>query len=207
MIYFNILMRKYFVANGLFLVLLIVLMAGCAENTAPNQDTPAQENVIDNSNKSDRPVGRPGAKFSDESALKYILGSSDYNMWGVLCRLSSRGKEIHDSKYTLICPDNKALLTYGMDIVSLLKKPENKALLDKLVERHVIDHPLTIEKMKSEESLTTIGGEVLTFDTKALTLNGIALNTDQMITKQGIMIGLSGCIDFPIEALKKQMKN
>jgi len=192
------------IVKRVFLFGVMNCFLACAEQNTNKQELPI-EKVESDANKNAGHIGRSGAKFNDESALKYILGSDDYNMWGVLCRISSKAKEINSSKYTLLCPNNKALLAYGMDVVSLLKKPENIGLLDKLVEKHIINQPLTIGKLEGVGELKTIGGDILVFDSELLQVNGIALTTDQMITKQGIIIGLFGCIDFPDTALAKQI--
>lgn len=178
----------------------------CTESGGSKAETEKENITTEGPNKTEQPVGRPGAKFNNESALKYILGSDEYNMWGVLCRMSSYSKEINGSDYTLLCPNNKTFLTYGVELTALLKKPENIGLLDALVKKHIINRPLTIDKLKDAGELETIGGDKLDFDFESLKINGVHLNSEQTITKKGIIIGIEGCIDFPKETLMKQLK-
>ncbi len=177
----------------LFVLFVALLFSSCAD-TGPSGSIAEEQPVVEQQ----MPIRKNRSIEREEnlsSPMACALSKKDYSMWGILCQRSSHSKRLAQSNYHLISPSNEALSTFGVDVVSLLKYPENLDMLDELVGLHILE-------ISADEQMA----DLASVSEKVESTTGLILNEDKIKTSHGYFLGSTGCLKFPLTELEKRSK-
>ncbi|MBL0316174.1 MAG: hypothetical protein IPP69_10485 [Flavobacteriales bacterium] len=92
---------------------------------------------------------------------------------------------------------------YNQRTLSELKRPENIALMDKMMAAHLLQEEMSFETIFRQKELMTVDGTKLFVDSASRTINGISCTTREVITKGGTVIIIEGIINHDDDQVKE----
>lgn len=192
---------------GIFIALFVV---SCTE-TPQNQNTEKVDAAqpLSPSEKADqygRKEAGKGTFNNTDNALLYMLSTGNINFWGSLVSASSYVKEVTSGDYVVLCPTNEVLKSMDFELVTALKMPENKDLLDALVANHMTKGPFEILKYTALTDVSMLSGKTLTIDPGQSRIGGALYTKEQVNTAKGAVLVMNEVIDFPEAELSKRSK-
>ncbi|MDZ4751571.1 MAG: fasciclin domain-containing protein [Flavobacteriales bacterium] len=128
---------------------------------------------------------------------KFAATNAEFNQFGELIALSDYAKRLQNEDLILLCPSNKEFSLKDKNIVELLKLPEHKSELNKLIANHIIKPPFNVEKLDLVGEVRNIEGKVYKVDANKRTIENVDLGTYEVICDVGKISELRGVIGFP----------
>lgn len=189
------------------LVFIVLVLSSCvdsdqskANNQKKNEKTineePPKDNALDNSNGG---IGKSDAG----NVMRFTMTSGDYSVWGYLLSLSSWAETATDKEVTFLCPNNEIFQPGQKHLISELKRPENKKLLDALMGKHLLKGSMNLEAINKMQSVETITGQILKVDKAMHTIGGVAYTSKEISTEKGHVIILEDLLEYPLLELKE----
>lgn len=194
---------------GIFITLLIVSCAETPQNQNKNTEIANEAPPLTPAEKADqygRKEAGKGTFNNTENALLYMLSTGNINFWGSLVSASSYVKEVTGGDYVVLCPTNEVLKSLDFELVTALKMPENKDVLDALIANHMTKGPFEILKFTSLTEISMLSGKTLTIDPGQSRIGGALYTREQVNTAKGAVLVMNEVIDFPEAELSKRMK-
>lgn len=125
------------------------------------------------------------------SPYRYIISAEDYSIFASLVQASSLSKHIHGAGMTLLAPKNRAF--EGTNDYKALLQNGDVAKIDAFVAPYILKGQIGYKELKEEANLTNHLGNVLNIDVQGgITVAGASVSTEEVFTKNGIVIGLNG---------------
>lgn len=153
--------------NLIFAFFLVALSIGFGVNTVSAQDTMKKD---DKMMKSDNPMVGGAAMYKNKNIVENAMNSADHTTLvaavkaaGLVDTLMSKGP------FTVFAPTNAAFDALPAGTVDTLLKPENKAMLSKILTYHVVAGKMdskaimkAIKKGNGKAMFKTVAGGMLT---------------------------------------------
>jgi uncharacterized surface protein with fasciclin (FAS1) repeats len=187
-------------------------LVACGEkpqNQTESMQSTAEASALTAAEKADQYARKNAGKGSfnnAENALLYMLSTGNLNLWGSLVSESSFAKDVAGGEFVVLCPTNDVLRTMDFELLSLLKLPDNKDLLDGLISNHMIKGPFEVAKYTAVTELTLHSGKVVNIDPGQSRIGGALYRKEQINTAKGAVLLMSEVIAFPEAELTKRSK-
>ena len=179
-----------------------IFMAGCGGKPAnAEESTSTQEKKEANS-----PIGSPeddASQATDIDLARYVASSSQFGTFGQFLSRSTWSAKTKDKRVTFLCPSDESLKRYNQRTLSELKRPENIAVMDKMIASHLLQEEMSFETIFRQKELVTVDGTKLFVDSASRTINGISCTTREVITKGGTVIIIEGIINHDDDQVKE----
>lgn len=177
----------------------------CAEKTGnQEQGTENKENT-----RKESPISTEAdlpTKATDIDLARYATSTSTIGTFGHLLGKSTWFEKLKDQKITFFCPTDESLKNYNISVISQLKLPENKGVLDKIIGSHLVKEDLNLATIYRMKELVAADGSKLVVDSASQTINGIAFSGQEVITKGGTIVVIRGIINHDEDAVKASVK-
>lgn len=141
-------------------------------------------------------------KIDATNIMRYAMGSDEFASWGYLISKSKWTEKFATGNYTLLCPTSEVMANGDRMIISELKRPENKDLLDMVMGNHILKTQMTYDQFLNAEVVETMSGRKWKVDRQAKTIEGIAFKTQDLVAAGGNIIVLDDIIEYPVKELK-----
>ncbi len=164
------------------------------------------EEVVNEQKTEGENLGELNSGFGKSDAgnvMRFVINSGDYSTWGHLLSISSWSEVAAEKEVTFLCPNNEIFQSGKKHLIGELKRPENKALLDDLIGKHLLKGSMNIDAISKMETVETISGLTLKVDKALRTIGGIPYTSKEIMTEKGYVIVMEDLLEYPLEKLKE----
>lgn len=156
--------------NLLFLVVLTLTLAGCARvgNLSINNDAPLPSptpSVSPAEALNNTPVPTPNSDVTQRDIVAVLSQRGDTTVAAAAIETAEMEKVLQEAgPFTVFIPDNAAFTTISTDTINTLLRSDQRPVLIKMLQYHIVRGRYTAADLKAGQVLTTLEGDTLTVD-------------------------------------------
>lgn len=156
--------------NLLFLVVLTLTLAGCARvgNLSINNDAPLPSptpSVSPAEALNNTPVPTPNSDVTQRDIVAVLSQRGDTTVAAAAIETAEMEKVLQEAgPFTVFIPDNAAFTTISTDTINTLLRSDQRPVLIKMLQYHIVRGRYTAADLKPGQVLTTLEGDALTVD-------------------------------------------
>jgi transforming growth factor-beta-induced protein len=129
-------------------------------------------------------------ELTGDNLLELVTSAEDLGLIReILGNLAVSGTLRSGSDLTFFAPTDEALLSLGTEMLARLRTPDNEAILDKLVRRHVVPGRFRLADLRDGMTLDPLEGPPLAVrvDGEDVTVGGALITDDEFTTGNGVL--------------------
>jgi len=129
-------------------------------------------------------------ELTGDNLLELVTSAEDLGLIReIVGNLAVSGTLRSGSDLTFFAPTDEALLSLGTEMLARLRSPDNEAILDKLVRRHIVPGRFRLADLRDGMTLNPIEGPPLAVrvDGEDVTVGGALITDDDFATGNGVL--------------------